>query len=392
MKTKVIFIQTILMLFFKVSAIGQTAAVTNFSTHGINLTPEIAGKLTRIELTKLEKFKVLDEFDMESELQDITKFDQCYGKSCLVEMGNALHVDFMFSGSIDAFGNKIIITVKMIDVKEGKLKSTKSLEFDDQPNEISRMMEIVLREILDLPVNEETKKRLEFNNEMITSTNVGRISNAGPRFGVSYVAFGEMQDFFTRNERDGGMDILPVMSNLGYQFEVQYIGTENFSALFEVIPNVGGMEQGKFIPTLTLLNGFRFGQSGWEFAFGPSFGVRKEIKGYYDVNNTFYTREEWKDKAYNEWFNNPNNFDQETGDVINAYSEPHEDWVKRLDTRGNFEFNTNWLMAFGRTFKSGALNIPVNVYYSGNKYGGVIGTSVGFNIIKKKESINQKIK
>lgn len=392
MKAKVILIQTLMLILFKVSAFGQTAAVTDISTNGVNLTPEVAGKLTRIELTKLEQFKVLDEFDMESILQGQSKYDGCYGKSCLIEMGKELGVDFIFSGSIDALGNKIVISVKMIDVKNEQLKATESMEFDDQPAEIARMMEIVLRNILDLPINEETNKRLAFKNEMITSTNVGRISNSGPRFGVSYVGIGEMTDFFTRSQREGGLEILPVMSNIGYQFEVQYIGTENFSALFEFIPNIGGMEQGHFIPTMSLLNGFRFGQSGWEFAFGPSFGMRKEIKGIYDGNGTFFTENEWKDKAYAEWQNNPDNFDSQTNLPINAYQEPNEDWVKRLDTRGDLQFNTNWLMAFGRTFRSGALNIPVNVYYSGNKYGGVIGTSVGFNIVKKKESINQKIK
>ena len=43
------------------------------------------------------------------------------------------------------------------------------------------------------------------------------------------------------------------------------------------------MEQGQFIPTLSLLNGFRFGQSGWEFAFGPSFGGRRMINGLNDL-------------------------------------------------------------------------------------------------------------
>jgi hypothetical protein len=392
MKTKVILKTIVALIMFNLTANSQTAAVTDFSSHGLNLSPEVAGKMTRIELIKIEKYSVLDEFDMASELEDKNDFYGCYGKSCLIELGEALKVDYMISGSIDALGNKIIITVKIVDVKNQKLHATKSMEFDDQPAELARMMEIVLREMHDLPVNEETKKRLAFNNELITSTNVGKVNNSGPRFGISYAGIGGMDEFFMRSEREGGLDILPVMSNLGYQFEVQYIGTENFSALFEFIPNIGGMEQGRFIPTLSLLNGFRFGQSGWEFAFGPSFGARKEIKGIYDQDGTFFTENEWKDKAYEDWQANPNNFDSQTGAVVNPYQDPNEDWVKRLDTRGNLEFNTNWLMAFGRTFKSGALNIPVNVYYSGNKFGGVIGTSVGFNIVKKKQDINQKIR
>ncbi|MBK6526803.1 MAG: hypothetical protein IPG07_15360 [Crocinitomicaceae bacterium] len=46
-------------------------------------------------------------------------------------------------------------------------------------------------------------------------------------------------------------------------------------------------------------------------------------------------------------------------------------------------------MAFGRTFRSGALNIPVNIYYSSNKFGGVIGASIGFNVNKRIKAINQ---
>jgi hypothetical protein len=392
MKTKIILIQMVLILFFKVSAIGQTAAVTNFSAHGVNLSPEIAGKLTRIELVKLEKYAVLDKFDMESELQGNAEFEDCYGKSCLIKMGQALKVDFMVSGSIDALGNKIIITVKIIDVKGEQIHDTKSMEFDDQPAEISRMMEIVLREMHDMPINEETKKSLSFKNEVITSTNVGRVSNSGPRFGVSYAAVGkDLSDFLTRSEREGGLGSLPVMSNLGYQFEVQYIGTENFSALFEVIPNIAGMEQGHFIPTISLMNGFRFGQSGWEFAFGPNFGARREIKGF-NHDGEFYTENEWKDRAYEEWQNDASNFDQTTGAIVNPYQDPTDEYTTRLDTRGDLEFNTNWIMGVGRTFRSGALNIPVNMYYSGNQYGGMIGASVGFNIVKKKESINQKIR
>lgn len=393
MKTKVIFIHLMFMMLFGTVSRAQTAAVSNLSTHGVGLTPEVAAKLTRIEFIKTEKYTVLDEFDMESALAN-QNFEECYGKSCLIEMGQALNVDYMLSGSIDALGKKIVVNLKLIDVKGQQIKSTKSMEFDDQPLEISRMIEITLQEMLGLPVNEETKKRLAFKNEVITSSNVGRINNSGPRFGIAVAPSlngNGMNDFLTRSEQDGGLDINPFMTNIGYQFEMQYIGTENFSALFEIIPNIAGMEQGQFIPTLSLLNGFRFGQSGWEFAFGPSFGARKLANGYLnDEDGKFYTESEWYNKEYDSWANDESNFDPTTGSVINEFKEPTVSYSKRLDTRGKLDFNTNWIMAVGRTFRSGALNIPVNLYYSGNSYGYVLGSSVGFNIVKQKKSINQK--
>ena len=57
--------------------------------------------------------------------------------------------------------------------------------------------------------------------------------------------------------------------------------------------------------------------------------------------------------------------------------------------RGDFKLSTRWIMAFGRTFSSGALNIPVNVFYSSVKKGGMLGMSVGFNITRSKKTINQ---
>ena len=49
-------------------------------------------------------------------------------------------------------------------------------------------------------------------------------------------------------------------------------------------------------------------------------------------------------------------------------------------------------MAIGRTFRAGALNIPVNVFYSSSRGGGMVGASVGFNVEKKKKRINSPSK
>ena len=377
----------VFMLLFVFSSKAQTAAVSDLSVSGLSLSPEIAGKLTRVELVKTQKYTVLDKFDMESALEGKGDYSGCYGKNCLIKMGEDLGIEYIFSGNIDRLGPKIIITLKMININSKKIQKSKSLEFSDQPDEIQRMLEIVLREMLDLDIDEENKRRLQYNEEHITSTNIGKVSNTGPRFGISVVGFGELNDFFQRDKSQGGLESVPLMSNIGYQFEVEYVGTENFSALFEIIPNVGGMEQGHFIPTLSLLNGFRFGKAGWEFAFGPSFGVRRMLEGL-TVDGTFMTQSEYRDYHYEQWSSDPNNVDS-LGNVLQQYTSPTPSWEKRMDSRGDLVFNTNWLMAFGRTFRAGALNIPVNIYYSGNKYGGVIGTSVGFNIIQSKKSINQ---
>lgn len=372
-------------------SLAQTVAVSDIYTHGVDMAPDIAAKMTRIELIKLDKYVVLDVFDMNSALGGDTTFEDCYGKTCLIGFGKKLDVAKVLSGSYEALGKKIIITLKLVDVKTESLELTKSVEFGYYPNELSRMVEITLREMHGLEVNQETKRRLGFEEEVITSTQVGRINNSGPRFGIAAAAIGDLNKFFQRKTYYGGLDIFPIVSNLGYQFEIQYVGTENFSALFEIIPNIGGMEQGHFIPSLSLLNGFRFGQAGWEFAFGPALGVRKVKTGYLD-GTKFYSEQEWFNEDYRIWASNPVNVNQTTGEWLPGqnYEAPADDvYSTYLHKDGYSDFNASWVMAIGRTFRKGGLNVPVNMYYSGNKFGGMIGMSVGFNVVKSKKAINQ---
>jgi hypothetical protein len=47
-----------------------------------------------------------------------------------------------------------------------------------------------------------------------------------------------------------------------------------------------------------------------------------------------------------------------------------------------------FVFALGRTFRAGALNIPVNLFYSSQKGGGMTGVNVGFNVQKSKRTIN----
>lgn len=380
MKTKIMLAGLILITLLTKNVNAQSIAVTDFSTTGVHATPKIVAKLTRLELTKINKYVVMDESDMDEKLAE-NSMTNCYGKNCLIQLGQELDVPFILSGSVDGLGPKIIITLKMIDVKNEMIKSSISREFDDQEPELQRMIGIMIQEMHGMTPDEETEKRLAYKNEVIISNNVGRINNSGPRMGFAVLHESDLYDFFRRSETQGGLGIVPITTNLGYQFEGQYIGTENFSALAELIVNVGGMEQGQFLPSLTLLNGFRFGAKGWEFAFGPSFGVKRTSYGFFSENGkNLFEREAgyyWsRDDFYANGYSNQD------------LEEAGYSFTQNLDKRGQLSLTANWITGFGRTFKSGALNIPVNVYYSFNKYGGLIGTSIGFNVVKRKTNIN----
>lgn len=380
----------------------STIAVANPNVVQLKTTPTIAAKLLRLELIKMDNYFVYDEFDMEDIYEKDENFrNNCLSKSCLVRMGKALEVNYMISGSFDELGNKIVLSLKIIDVNNNAIFKTKVKEFDNQPLELQRMVEITLKEMHEIEIQKEIADRLQFKNEVITSNNIGRINNSGPRVGYGLLT-GDLSEFATRPESQGGLGIFPAVSMIGYQLEAQYVGTDNFSGLIEGIINVSGLEQGQFIPTITVMNGFRFGKGGWEFAFGPGFGLKKESYGFFDTKGSFgeagnyISQSDWEkyaERTYNNESLYPEHFN-ETYFIRPDVSQVDPDYnlnEKHADVRGKkIGISTSFVFGFGRTFRAGALNMPVNLFYSSKKGGGLLGLSIGFNVLKSKERINDR--
>jgi hypothetical protein len=401
MKKIIIVAISLFLVSTSIAQVKKSMAVANPHVEGLDLTSELAAKMIQLELIKIDKFLVYDEFDMAEVLQGDEKYtEKCYGLNCLTSMGKELKVDYIMSGSFTNLGNKIAVSLKWIDVKSEKLYKSVVREFDNQEGEVQRMVRLLLLELNGMEVDAHLKEQLKFQNEMIVSNDVGKVNNSGPRVGVAFMA-GSFNEFATRAEAQGGLDIFPMVSNIGYQWEGQYVGTENFSAIIEGIVNVSGLEQGRFLPSVSILNGFRFGKAGWEFAFGPSFTLKKTTQGFFDKDDKFgngkgsyFSESDWEDYANTNYkINDTDSTYYSNG----SYSRPSAYDVtgdanyqnkSSLDARGNIQLSANWLMAFGRTFKAGSLNIPVNVYYSSSKSGGNIGMSVGFNVVKSRSKIN----
>jgi hypothetical protein len=157
------------------------------------------------------------------------------------------------------------------------------------------------------------------------------------------------------------------MFEFGWQQEWQYLSAGNFQALIEGIFLIGGLESGKFIPNIAFLNGFRFGKKGWEFGFGPTFRIVEKASGW--LGDGYNETEDGKFYLESEYPNPPNTEDYPI--------------YKRLDSRGDATLSTGLVLAVGRTFKSGYLNIPVNLFVTPRKDGTSVGMSFGFNITRK---------
>jgi hypothetical protein len=342
----------------------ESLTVLNIDTKGVNMDPSTMGNMVRMELEKLDSFDVMDRYDVSYMVEkNKLSINSCYGKICLVEIGSIINSDKMFSGTVEQFGKSIIITFRIIDVKNKSIVKTHVQEYLNLPEEIQAMVKISINEMFGKPNNklivDKLTKRYEFDNST-NNPDIDRLKLDGPRMGfVTYT--GGLYNRIKESRNTGGFDAFPMMFQFGYQFEKQYLNEGKVQALFEFLPMITGLDQGYFIPSITFMHGVRSNVNGWEFAFGPSFSLVTKSKGYYDADNKWQLENTWASDSSH--VNVPNPFPI----------------TERMDSRGDYKLNSAFIFAFGRTFKSGRLNIPVNVFFSPGREGWRAGASFGFN-------------
>lgn len=351
----------------------QTAAVINVYTQGVEVSPDMAESILRIALMKTEKYNVYDRLDvLEIAKEKQINLTDCYGKNCLLDVGKSIDVDKVFTGSIENLGKKILVTIKILDVKGMKYEKTVIQEFIQLQEEIQTMVEITLNKALGIKNNPDIEEMLIYYSKPPQSPEA-YIKNSGPRMGMAMVG-GEFGSILSKPRSEGGFDMVPIFSQFGYQVETAYLSAGKFQALIEGLFFITGVEQNRFAPSFSLLNGFRSSKNGLEIGFGPSISFTKVAKGYYDADNTWHLQSEWINQT------------TYTDSLGYSYTTPNPnpyDIVDRIDSRGSIKARPSWVWAVGKTFHSGYLNIPVNAYFSYNKNGWFTGLSVGFNIAKR---------
>ncbi len=344
----------------------QNLSVISIDTKGITIDATTMGNMVRTELERLDTFDVRDKYDIQQFMdQNKLNMTNCYGKTCLTEIGLQLKSDKMFTGGVELQGKSIVITYRLIDVKKSSVERTYVHEFLGIAEEIQNMVKLSVCEMFNHPYDKnlmnKLTKRFEFDNSN-NNPQIDRLKLDGPRMGFgSYT--GDILKVMQNKKSDGGFDVFPMMFQFGYQFEKQYLNEGKVQALFEFIPMISGLDQGYFIPSVSLLHGLRSNVNGWEFAFGPTFNILPIARGYYDENNEWQLQKDWEKKN-------------------KGIPVPYET-KERLDSRGDYRLNSAFILAIGRTFKSGKLNIPVNAYVIPGKNGFRFGVSLGFNTRNK---------
>jgi hypothetical protein len=356
--------QLIFMIFvtMNVWALAQNPklGVVSFDANQNELKPEELTELLRIEISKHGKYELVDRYEIKEALSKANIDPKtCLSKSCLMEAGKILDVDYLMSASVDKLGEALFIRIRLLNLQNASVEKEIVKEFLNIPQKLNTMISICVNEMNGVEndkviVNSLSNK--ESYESAINNPYYQRLNLSGPRMGYTFFT-GQTASALKAPESQGGYDALPAFFQMGYQFEVQYLSEGKWQALFEFIPLVSGMDQGLFIPSVTLLNGIRSNKNGLEFAIGPSFNVVKKTDKYY----------------FDGKWHRPT-------DRPNTEGNPLE---KKLDSRGSYNFASYVVIAAGYSFRSGKLNIPVNAFFVPSKDDMRIGISFGFNIRNK---------
>jgi hypothetical protein len=347
---------------FAQSTAKPLLGVTYIDVQNVELSQSEITTMVRMETEKIGKFEVVDRYEIDNfyKTNSIEKTN-CVSKTCVIKAGKELKLDFVVSGTVEKIGRMLAISFRQYNVKTEAMEASVVKNYIYQPLEMTTLLRFAVQSLFgDTSVTELEKLYLfeKQESDLVEKPNVRKLNLSGPRFGVSMLT-GQNANIFKYSKSDGGFDGMPFLTQFGYHTEARYINTGSVMALVEFVGLVGGMDQQKFIPSFSVVNGFRFKKSKFEFGFGPMFTVQRKADGFYR-DGAWHLESDLK------------------------YGES-EKIVERLDSRGAPRLTSNWIFAVGRTFTSGSLNMPVNIYAIPNKEGWQFGVSMGWSVEKSKK-------
>ncbi len=359
-------ITMIALMFLSFNSLAQESkksiTVMSFDSQVSGVSNYELTNLLRSELKKINKYNVLDIYDTKDIIIKHNIDINCFGRACLVKNGEFFATDYIMSGSLAINGRNATVTLWIVDVKTEKIVNEFSKEYNYAEGYINLMFEVALKEMFGIENNAAILASLEKVQGIPENKakSIKAVKASGVRFGMTYFT-GWSADILQAPLEDGGFDVNPYLSHMGYQFEKAYVNTGSLQMLVEIVPAITGVDQGMFIPSINILHGIRTNKRGLEFAFGPTFNLAKKARGHYNNEN--------------KWILGDKNIDSNG-------VETKVSTIKRVDSRGEYDVDFGLMLAFGKTFSADGMNIPINIYYTPSRNGGKVGLSLGFNFQK----------
>src|SRR5438309_7693583 len=137
------------------------AAVLGIDSKGVIQDPEAISYMVKLEMEKANVYTMMDKYDVaENVKKNNIDIKNCFGKSCVVNAGKVLGADKMVTGSVERFGEKIVISLKVIDMKTEEVEKHDATEYLNLQPELQKMIEISVKKVLGLPNDQNTVNQL----------------------------------------------------------------------------------------------------------------------------------------------------------------------------------------------------------------------------------------
>ncbi|MCH8319310.1 MAG: hypothetical protein IIA88_12615 [Bacteroidetes bacterium] len=164
-----------------------TLGILNIDTKGVLYDPAAMSSMVRLELNKTNVYTLIDKYDQADIIEkNEVNIANCYGKTCVVNVGELLHADKMVTGSVERLGEKIVITLRLIDVKSATVEKTDATEYLNLQPEIQRMIRISVKNLLGIE-NDPTEVNSLVHYEVPVVSPKSKVKATGPRMGLAWV-------------------------------------------------------------------------------------------------------------------------------------------------------------------------------------------------------------
>jgi len=129
-----------------------TLAILSIDTKGITTDAVTVRNMIQLEVEKSNIYSVIDKYDIEDILKPSEQnYLDCFGKTCLVRIGKILEADKMLTGNVERFGDKLVISLRLIDVKTETIEIAEADEFLNLEEELQKMIRISINNLYVVP-------------------------------------------------------------------------------------------------------------------------------------------------------------------------------------------------------------------------------------------------
>jgi TolB-like protein len=148
---------------------GTRAAVLDLAAHGVK--PGLAESLTQLLSMELKRFEGLGVISRD-EIQAMLRYEsdkqvlQCSDDtSCLVEIGGALGVDYLVSGSVGALGEVFVLNLKLMDIHEAEVVHRVAEPFQGDEAHLPQALRFAAWRLLGRPIEGTGGLKVQANVE-----------------------------------------------------------------------------------------------------------------------------------------------------------------------------------------------------------------------------------